>query len=86
MNIRRWLAGCAVAAAAAGSVTLATPAGAAMAGAATVGAATVGAAPVAITKVDLHPAYLRALPRVQHGPIENKTLPATLRSGRFRGG
>jgi len=65
MNIRRWLAGCAVAAAAAGSVTLATPAG----------AATAGTAPVAITKVDLHPAYLLARPRAQHGPIESKMLP-----------
>ena len=70
MNIRRWLAGCAVAAAAAGSATLATPAGAATSGAGTVSAAT-----VAITKVDLHPAYMQALPRVQHGPIESKMLP-----------
>ena len=65
MKIRRWVVGCAVAAAAAGSATFATPAG----------AATAGAAPVAITKVDLHPGYLRALPRAQHGPIENKVLP-----------
>jgi serine protease len=75
MNIRRWMAGCAVAAAAAGSVALAAPAGAA-----TAGAATAGAAPVAITKVDLHPAYLRALPRAQHGPIKNKMLPRDAKS------